>query len=87
MFPWLCYSLSDDASYCLSCVLFGHDFPSKASWVKNPFSQPFRAWPSAVPYFRAHFEGKKKKIDTSLESVQSVHFSTWSKLEAIFSQV
>ena len=32
-FPWLCYSPSEDASYCLSCVLFGHDFPTKAYWV------------------------------------------------------
>ena len=49
LFPWLCYSPSEDASYCLSCVLFGHD--------------------------------------PSHESVQSLHFSTWPKLEAIFSQI
>ena len=35
LFPWLCYSPSEDASCCLSCVLFGHDFPTKASRVKN----------------------------------------------------
>ena len=87
LFPWLCYSPSEDASYCLSCVLFGHDFPTKASRVKNLFSQPFRAWPSAVSYFKAHCEGKKKKIDISHEFVQSLHFSTWPKLEAIFSQI
>ena len=87
LFPWLCYSPSEDASYCLSCVLFGHDFPTKASRVKNLFSQPFRAWPSAVSYFKAHCEGKKKKIDPSHESVQSLHFSTWPNLEAIFSHI
>ena len=27
------------------------------------------------------------KIDPSFESVQSLHFSTWPKLEAIFSQI
>ena len=75
LFPRLCYSPSEDASYCLSCVLFRHDFPTKASRVKNLFSQPFRAW---------HCECKKKKSDPSLESVQSRHFSTWPKLEAIF---
>ena len=58
-FPWLC-SPSGNASYCLSCVLFGHDFPTKASRVKNLFSQPFRAWSSAVSYFKANCEGKKK---------------------------
>ena len=87
LFPWLCYSPSEDASYCLSCALFGHDFPTKAFRVKNLFSQPLRAWPSLVSYFRAHCECKKKKIDLSHESVQSLHFSTWSKLEAIFSQI
>ena len=87
LFPWLCYSPSEGASYCLSCVLFGHNFSSKAYWVKNLFLQSFRAWPSAVSYFRAHCEGKNKKIDPSHESVQSLHFSTWPKLEAIFSQI
>ena len=70
---------------CLTCVLFGHDYPAKASRVKNLFSQPFRARPSAASYFRAHGEGKKKKIDPSHESVRSFHFSTWPKLGAIFS--
>ena len=85
--PWLCYSPSEDASYCLYWVLFGHDFPTKTFWVKYLFSQLFRAWTSAVFYFRAHCEDKKKKIDPSRESVQSLRFSTWPKLEAIFSQI
>ena len=29
-FPWLCYSPSEDAVYCLAYVLFGHKFPEKA---------------------------------------------------------
>ena len=87
MFPWLCCSASEDASYCLSCALFGHDFPTKASCVKNLFPQPFRAWPSAVSHFKGHCEGKKKEIYASHESVQSLHFSTCPKLEAIFSQI
>ena len=80
LFPWRCYSLGQDGSYCLSYILFGHGFPTKASRVKNLFSQPFRAWPSAVSYFKAHCEDKKKKIDPSHESVQSLNFSTWPKL-------
>ena len=55
--------------------------------LKNLFSQLFRAWPSPVSYFKAHCEGKKKKIDPSHESAQSFHFSTWPKLEAFFSQI
>ena len=89
-FPWLCYSPSADES-CLSLFmiwsLFGHDFLTKASRVKTLFSQPFRVWSSAVSYFRAHCEGKNKRIDPLLESAQSLHFSTWPKLEAIFSQI
>ena len=89
---WLCYYPCEDASYCLSCVLFGHDFPTKASRVKNLFSQAFRACSGAVSYFRAHCEGKKKKekkkkIDPSNESIQSFHFSIWPKLEVIFYKI
>ena len=47
LFPWLCHSASED----------GHGFSTRASWVKNLFSQPFNEWPSAVSYFRAHCEG------------------------------
>ena len=57
LFPWLCYSPSEYASYCLSCVLFDHDFSTKASRVKDLFSQPFITWPSAASYFKAHSEG------------------------------
>ena len=87
LFPWLCYSPSEDAFYFLSYVLFGHDFPTKASRVKNLFTQPFRAWPSAFSYLKVCYQDKKKKIDPSHESAQSLHFSTWPKLEAIFSQI
>ena len=86
MIRWLCYSPCEDASYCLSCILFGHDFPPKASRVRNLFSQSFRAWP--VSYFKAHCESKRKKIDPSHESlVQSLQFLVWPKLEAILSQI
>ena len=66
--------------------MFHYYLPTKASRVKNIFPQSFRAWSSAVSYFRAYFEGKKKKIDPSNESVQSVDFLTWAKLEPILSQ-
>ena len=64
LFPWLCYYPSEDPSYCLSCVLFGHDCSTKAR-VKNMFSRTVRALPSAVSHFRAHYEDKKKNIDPS----------------------
>ena len=37
-FPWLCYSPSEDAIYCLACVLLGHKLSEKATRVKNVYS-------------------------------------------------
>ena len=66
---------------CLSFVLFGHDFPTKASQV-SPSGL------SQVLFLTLECIVKaKKKIDPSHESVQSLYFSTWPKLEAIFSQI
>ena len=59
-FPWVCYSPSEHAAYCLSCVLFSYKFVGKASRVKNHYSQPFRHWPAAVSIFKIHVSGKKK---------------------------
>ena len=59
----------------------------KAFRVKNLFSQPFRASPSTVFYFRGHCEGTKQKIGPLHESIQSLHFSTWPEYEATFSQI
>ena len=47
----------------------------------------FHSSSSAVSYFNSYFEGKKKKTDPSHESVKNLHFSTWAKREAIFSQI
>ena len=59
-FPWLYYSPSEDAVYCLACVLFGLKFPEKASRVKNFYSRPFRHWSAAVSACKVHAEVKKK---------------------------
>ena len=83
LFLWLCYFPCYDASYCLSCVLFGHDFPPKASPVKNLFSQPFRAWESAVSYFRTHCKDKRKKTYPLHESFKAFIFQHGLKLKQI----
>ena len=85
----LLYSRADKSCWSLFMIwsLFGHDIFTKASRVKTLFSQLFRIWSSAVSYFRAHCEGKDKNINPLLESTQSLHFSTWPKLEGIFSQI
>ena len=84
-FPWLCYSPSEDAAYCLACVLFGYKFPGKASRVKNLYSQPFRYWPAAVSIFKMHVLGKKK--ENSNKPVQSLHSQTWPILDAVLSNM
>ncbi|XP_046863409.1 uncharacterized protein LOC124457170 [Xenia sp. Carnegie-2017] len=33
-FTWLCYLPKDDGAYCLSCVLFGHQFPKLELVIK-----------------------------------------------------
>ena len=38
-------------------------------------------------FLKAIVKAKEKKIDPSYESVQSLHFSTWPKLEVIFYQI
>ena len=75
-FPWLCYSPSEDAVYCLVCVLFGHKFPEKASRVKNFYSQPFRHCSAAVVVCKVHAEWKKKKKESFNEPCQSLHSKT-----------
>ena len=80
-FPWLFYSPSENATFCLSCVLFGFKFPPKASWIKNLYSQLFRHWPAAVSTFKIHVSSKKK--EKSNKPVQSLHSQAWPILEAV----
>ena len=60
-FPWLCYSPSEDAVCCLACVLFGHNFPEKASRVKKFYSQPFRHWLQQSQPVKYMLKGRKKR--------------------------
>ena len=46
------YSPSEDAFYCLACLLFGHKFPEKASRVKR------NQQPHPVKYM---LKGKRKR--------------------------
>ena len=86
-FPRLCYSPSEDAVYCLACVLFGHKFPAKASRVQSFYSQPFKHWPAAVSACKVHAEGKKKNKQSSNEPCQSLHSKTWSILTNIMAHL
>ena len=83
LFPLLCYSPGEDTSYYLSCVFLAMIFPLNLIGLKIYFHSSS----SAVSYFNSYFEGKKKKTDPSHESVKNLHYSTWAKREAIFSQI
>ena len=87
LFPWLFYSPSEDASYCLSCVLFSHDFPTKTSRVKNLYLQLFKAWPSAVSYFRAHCEAKRRKLILHMNLLKAFIFQHVLNLKLFFSKL
>ncbi|XP_046864844.1 uncharacterized protein LOC124459430 [Xenia sp. Carnegie-2017] len=50
--------LGDDGAFCLSCVLFGHRFPGKASKITNLFSKPVSRWNDAAFTFKRHDEGE-----------------------------
>ena len=86
-FRWLCYSPSEDAGYCLACVLFGHKFPEKASRVKSFYPQPLNHWPAAVSACKVHAEGKKKKKESSNEPCQSLHSKAWPILSNIMAHL
>jgi hypothetical protein len=51
LFPWLCYSASEDGAYCLSCVLFGDHFPCRSSRITRLVSKPFCYWNDAMSTF------------------------------------
>ena len=76
-FPWLCYSPSEDAVYCLACVLFGHKFPEKASRVKR------NQQPHPVKYM---LKGKKKKESTN-RLCQPLHSKAWPILSNIMAHL
>ena len=77
LLPWLSYSPSEDASYCLSCVLFGHDFPIKASWVKNLFPQPSGALELIV-------KAKIRKLILHMNLFKAFIFQHWLNLKLFF---
>ena len=62
LFSWLCYSPSEDASYCLSCFFFGDDFPTKASPGKDLHSPSGLGQVLFLTLKKAHYEGNWKLI-------------------------
>ena len=62
-FPWLCYSPSEDAAYCLSCVLFGYKFVGKK--LKIFILNPLDTGQQQFLYLKYMFQVKKKKNQTN----------------------
>jgi hypothetical protein len=61
---WLTYSPNLNAAFCLSCVLFGDQFPTKNSKVGFLFSEPLSDWRQATVRFSKH-EGSHKSQNIS----------------------
>ena len=76
LYPWLCYSPSQDGAYCLACALFGDRFHAqilKKNPPKNVFSQPFKCWNDAPRNFKNH-TGKHGSSSICLHSSTSATF-------------
>lgn len=80
MFKWLCYSPSANGAYCLSCVLFGHRFPSKAGKICKLFFEPLVKWNNAVFTFKKH-------AGHGTGAEMGLHASTFPILQALLSQI
>jgi hypothetical protein len=77
---WLCYSPSQDGTFCLSCVLFGDRFPGKCSKIHNLFSQPLPRW-SGAAYTLKHHAGQ------GLGGEISLYACTFPILTSLLSQM
>ena len=80
LFPWLCYSASEDGAYCLSCVLFGDHFPRRSSRITRLVSKPFRYWNDAMSTFKRH-------VGNNTGGEMGLHACTFPMLAALLSQM
>ena len=64
LFPSLFYSPSEDASYCLSCVLFGHEFPTilKLFGLKIYFHSPSEPGQVLFLTLKLIVQAKRRKL-------------------------
>ena len=51
--PWLCYSLVEDVTYCLPCLLFAG---KKNTIAKSFIFKPFKHWPDGMGAFKRHID-------------------------------
>lgn len=80
LFPWLCYSASEDGAYCLSCVLFGDHFPRRSSRITRLVSKPFRYWNDAMSTFKRH-------AGNNTGGEMGLHACTFPMLAGLLSQM
>ena len=53
IFPWLCYSLVEDVTYCLPRLLFAG---MKNTIAKSFIFKPFKLWPDGMGAFKRHID-------------------------------
>ena len=54
MFPWLCYSPSEDGAYCLYCDIFGAPAVKYSTKIKKLFTHHLRNWNGAAANLKNH---------------------------------
>ena len=73
IFPWLCYSLIEDGTYCMYCILFNDGSSGRRIQLVHT---PFNTWSDAQRSFRRHSESKtgthSKSMDKYKEFLKQV---------------
>ena len=73
-YPWLCYSPSLDGAFCLSCVLFGDQYPDRNTRVKKLYIEPMSHWRDAPSCFKRHIG-----LGSRAGARSGLHESTWNR--------
>ena len=77
-FPLLQYSQSLDGAFCLPCVLFGDQFPTKNGKIKKLFTEPRKYWADAVANFKRHNDANSCGLHRDTYAIYLSHLKIMS---------
>ena len=77
-FPWLQYLPSLDGAFCLPCVLFGDQFPSKNGKIKKLFTEPRKYCSDAVANIKRHNDANSCGLHNDTYAIYLSHFKIMS---------
>jgi hypothetical protein len=75
--PWLRYSQHLNGGFCLPCVLFGQELPSKSSRVKKLFSEPLTPLPNAKSIMKCHTSAKNGLHQEAIIIFNEINSAGW----------